>query len=520
MDEIISFASRSDDFRITAVSKDERTVLLALRPRTDGVTRYRWLYEEIRSAILDSRLAPGTRLPSTRQIARDYRLARGTVVAAFDQLAVEGYLDGTVGSGTYVREISPESTGERDTRLRVPGKRPRRLMSRRGRRIAARVLPTGLRNPGIQTFRSEPMPEAFPIEAWSRLVARCLRSGGALQAQGEPLGFRPLRAAIATILCEPRGFTCTADQVVITAGTQQSLELVAKLVLDPGNRVWVEDPGYPAVASLLRSEGAQVVGVPVDAEGLDCEAGRRCCSHARLVYVTPGCQYPLGMTMSPERRTHLLNWARASGAWIFEDDYDSHLHFGDRPLAALRALDRSTGVIYGNSFGKLLPRSLRLGFMVLPPDLVEAAHAANGFLRRYESVLDQAVLAEFICEGHLERCVRQSRALDADRRGELSAAAACELQGLLELSAFKGGAHIVGWLAAGLDEAEACARATALGIDCVPLGSLTLKRHMPAGIVMGTGGLQLPAIRPAMMRLKAALQDLMATAARDGSGCE
>jgi GntR family transcriptional regulator/MocR family aminotransferase len=519
MDEIISFASRSNDFRIAAVSKDERSAELTLRPRTDGVTRYRWLYEEIRDAILHSRLAPGTRLPSTRQIAREYRLARGTVVAAFDQLAVEGYLDGTVGSGTYVRELSAESTGERGVRLRAAAKRPRRLMSRRGRRIAARVLPMGLRNAGVETFRSEPMPDAFPIETWSRLLARCLRKGDGLQAQGEPLGFRPLRAAIATLLCEPRGLSCTADQVVITAGTQQSLELVAKLVLDPGNRVWVEDPGYPAVAPLLRCEGAEVIGVPVDAEGLDCEAGRHCCSHARLAYVTPGCQYPLGMTMTPERRMHLLNWARASGAWIFEDDHDSHLHFGDRPLAALRARDRSSGVIYGNSFGRLLPRSLRLGFMVLPPDLVEAAHAANGFLRRYESVLDQAVLAEFICEGHMEQCVRQTRALDAPRRAELSATAACELKGLLELSEFGGEARIVGWLAAGLDEAEACARATALGIDCVPLGSLTLKRRMPAGIVMGTGGLQLQAIRPALMRLKEALQHLMSTAARDASSC-
>jgi GntR family transcriptional regulator / MocR family aminotransferase len=519
MDEIISFASRSDDFRIAAVSKDERAVRFSLRPRTDGVTRYRWLYEEIRSAILDSRLAPGTRLPSTRQIAREYRLARGTVVAAFDQLAVEGYLDGTVGSGTYVRESSAASTGERGARLRVAAKRPRRLMSRRGRRIAARVLSTGLRNPG-ETFRSEPVPDAFPIETWSRLVARCLRRGGALQAQGEPLGFRPLRAAIATLLCEPRGLSCTADQVVITAGAQQSLELVAKLVLDPGNRVWVEDPGHPAVASLLRCEGAEVVGVPVDAAGLDCEAGGRCCRHARLAYVTPGCQYPLGMTMTLERRMQLLNWARASGAWIFEDDHDSRLHFGERPLAALRALDRSTGVIYGNSFGKLLPRPLRLGFMVLPPDLVEAAHAANGFLRRYESVLEQAVLAEFISEGHLERCVRQTRALDADRRGELSAAAACELEGLLELSELGDETHTVGWLAAGLDEAEACARATALGIDCVPLGGLTLKRRMPGGIVMSTGGLPLQAIRPALMRLKEALQDLMSTAARDGRSCE
>jgi GntR family transcriptional regulator / MocR family aminotransferase len=520
MDEILSFASRSEHFRLAAASKEERSVQFSLRPRTDGVTRYRWLYEEIRSAIRDSRLAPGTRLPSTRRIAREYGLARGTVVAAFDQLAVEGYLDGTVGSGTYVRDSAPGSSGERGVRPRVPAKLPRRLMSRRGRRISARVLPNHPRNPSVEMLRSEPpMPDAFPVETWSRLVARSLRRGGELQTGDEPLGFRPLRDAIAALLCVPRGLSCTADQVVITAGAQQSLELVAKLVLDPGNRAWVEDPGHPAVASLLRCEGAEVIGVPVDAEGLDCEAGRRCCRHARLAYVTPGCQFPLGMTMTLERRLNLLNWARESGAWVFEDDHDSHLHFGDRPLAALSALDRSNGVIYGNSFGKLLPRSLRLGFMVLPPDLVEAAHAAIGFLRRYESALDQAVLAEFICEGHLEQCVRQTRALDTALRAELAAAAACELKGLIELSDCSSGPHVVGWLAAGLEEAKACVLATAHGIECAPLASFTFERCMPAAMVMGTDGLRVQAIRPVMMRLKEALQDLIPDSARHARCC-
>ncbi len=343
---------------------------------------------------------------------------------------------------------------------------------------------------------------------WGRLAARRLRRAPELLSHGETLGFRPLREAIAGYVGLTRGVKCSAEQVLITTGTQQSLDLIARLVLDPGERVWMEDPGYPAVASLLRALGAHVVGVPVDEEGIDCDAGRRRARQARLAYVTPGCQFPLSGTMSLARRWSLLRWAQDEGAWVFEDDYDSQLRFSGRPLAALQSLDAGGCVIYSNSFNKMLFSSLRLGFLVLPPRLVEPVAAARSIIDRFPSVLEQATLCDFIAEGHMDQHMRRMRELYAARFEALIRAAQRELEGLMELAPIHAGLQTVGWLAAGIEEGEACRRAAEHGIDSVALSRLTIERTMPPGLVLGVGSADVRAVRRGVRQLARVLREL------------
>jgi len=473
-----------------------------LRDRSNGATLFRWLYDEIRTAIVDGRLPPGGRLPSTRSVAFQYRVARGTVVAAFDQLAAEGYVESTVGNGTFVRRMLPESLAEARSASRAS-------LSARGRRLAENPFPYLCANRSVETFRLDrPALDAFPTRLWSRIAARGLRSSAPrLLAHGEVLGFRPLRETVAAHVGLTRGVKCTADQVVITTGTQQSLDLITRLVLDPGDRVWMEDPGYAGATALLRASGAEVIGVPVDAEGIDCDAGRRRCRSAKFAYVTPGCQFPLGMGMSLRRRLALLRWAREEGAWIFEDDYDSQLRFSGRPLAALQSLDTGGCVIYSNTFNKMLFPALRLGFLVVPPTLVDAVAAARSVLDRFPSVLDQATLADFISEGYLDQHMRRMGELYTARFDALVRCAQRRIKDVMELSPVGAGLQIVGWLAKGIEENEACRRAAGRGVDSVALSKFTIERSMSPALVLGVACADIRAIRSGVERLGHTLRE-------------
>jgi GntR family transcriptional regulator/MocR family aminotransferase len=372
-------------------------------------------------------------------------------------------------------------------------------------------------NRTVETFRLDrPALDAFPTRLWSRIAARRLRSSTTrLLTHGEVLGFRPLREAIATHVGLTRGVKCTADQVVVTSGTQQSLDLVARLVLDPGDRVWMEDPGYAAATALLRASGAEVIGVPVDAEGLDCDVGRRRGHSAKLAYVTPGCQFPLNVGMSLPRRLALLQWAREAGAWVFEDDYDSQLRFSGRPLAALQSLDTAGCVIYSNTFNKMLFPGLRLGFLVVPPALVDAVTAARSVTERFPSVPDQATLSDFISEGHLDQHMRRMGDLYTARFEALIHSARRTLKDLMEISPAGAGLQVVGWLAPNLDEHEVSRRAAERGIDSVPLSKLMIDRSMSPGLVLGMASADVRAIRRAIQRLGELLRELQS---RSGIG--
>src|SRR5713226_10284815 len=413
--------------------KQATTLPLSLRLPLTGTPLYRWFYEELRAAILEGQLKPGARLPATRDLAEQYRLSRATVVAAFEQLKSEGYVEGRVGAGTYVSQVLPDELLQvgRISRERTAHVR-RVAWSSYARRL--KLFRGG--EPRItRAFRANQAAlDAFPTTLWGQVSARRLRRASTqLLAGGEALGYRPLRQAVAEYLNTSRGVKCSTEQVMIVSGVQEALERTAHLLLDPGDPVWVEEPGYPGAAIVFRAVGAKVCPVPVDAEGLDLELGQRRWKHAKLVYVTPAHQFPLGVTMSLRRRLALLEWARRSRTLILEDDYDSEYRYSGRPIPALQGLDRAGVVIFAGSFNEVLFPALRLGYLVVPPAMVDGFAAGQSVSMRHAPLLDQAVLCDFITEGDFARHIRRMRELYAERLAVFLESSRSRLSGLLEI---------------------------------------------------------------------------------------
>jgi len=391
------------------MAKRTATLPLALPPRDQAMPAYRWLSTALRAEILAGRLRPGARLPATRDLAGQYGLARGTIVNAFEQLKSEGYLSGSVGSGTYVNETLPDEllqVGRPAGARRPAGGPPRRRLSGFGRRVAP--LPEYDPRPA-RAFRTDlPALDLFPTALWAQIAARRWRRASRSLLLGcGPLGYPPLREATADYLRTSRGVRCAAEQVAIVSGVQEALDLAARVLLDPGDRVCLEEPGYVGAARVLEACGARISAVPVDGEGMALPGPRL--AGARLAYVTPAHQFPLGTSMSLPRRLALLDWARRSGALLFEDDYDSEYRYSGRPLPALQGLDRHGLVLFAGSFSKVLFPSLRLGYLVIPEDLVDRFAAAKSVASRHAPPFEQAVLSEFITEGHFGRHVRRMR---------------------------------------------------------------------------------------------------------------
>lgn len=484
---------------------------IALDPRR-SVPLHRQIYDELRAAILSGRLAPGVRLPSTRSLADDLGVSRNTVMYASEQLFAEGYIHGRVGSGTFVANALPEQMLEigRDDSSGTPRRRGRREFSKRGRQLASMtVMPRRGPSPG-PAFRSGlPAVEHFPLAVWRRLLDRRLRAATRdVFAYGESLGYRPLREAIAAHLTAARGARCEPDQVLVTSGAQQALDLVARVVLDPGDQVWVEDPGYVAARAALMAAGARLVPVPVDGEGIDVAAGAKRAPRARLVYVTPSHHHPLGMTMSLARRLALLQWANRAGAWIVEDDFASEYRYAGRPLAALQGLDTEGRVLYVGTFSKVLFPSLRLGYLVVPRDTVEAFAAARAIADRHSPTLEQGVTADFITEGHFARHLRRMRMLYAERCELLTRALANDTDGLLTPNPVDAGVLMIGWLAEGMDDRTAFQAGYARGVDSAPLSAYCLRSRPGHGLLLGFTGVDEAQIRAGVRTLTEALHGL------------
>jgi len=461
------------------------TLDLVLPPRSGGQPAQRWVYEGVRAAILDGRLRAGARLPATRDLARQHGLARGTVVAAFSQLQAEGYVRSTVGSGTFVGEVPPDALlglGRPPEGPSRPRKSPSIRLSRFGRRV--RELPV-LEPRRTRAFRTDlPALELFPATLWAQVTGRVLRRASIRLLLGcEPLGFRPLREAVATHLRSARGARCGPEQIAIVSGVQEALDLTARLLVDPGDRVCLEDPGYGGAARAFSAVGARLVPVPVDAEGLVVD--RRQLHGVRLVYTTPAHQYPLGVTMSIARRLALLRWARGSGAVLFEDDYDGEYRYQGRPIPALQGLEPDAPVLLAGSFGKVLFPALRLGYLVLPASLVDRVAALRSSTVRHPPVPEQAVLASFIEEGHLGRHVRRMREVYAERRAALYETAERMLGERLALSPVEAGLQTTGLLGPGLRGPAVVRAAGQQGVEVTALGSEWRGRFRREGLQLG-----------------------------------
>jgi GntR family transcriptional regulator/MocR family aminotransferase len=465
---------------------------------------HRQLYGALREAVLSGHLAPGARLASTRTMASDLGVSRNTVMAAFDQLLAEGYLEGRVGAGTFVTRTLPDHTLRARTRPSAATRERRargRGLSARGRVLVSSPVPPTRAGPPRPLRVGTPAIDEFPLDAWSRLVTKHWRSGAReLLGYGDPAGYRPLREAIAVHLAVARGVRCDPDQVVIVSGSQQALDLTARLLVDDGDRVWIEDPGYMGARASIASSGAKLVPVPVDAEGIDVAEGVRRAPDAAMAYVSPSHQYPVGATMSLARRLALLAWARDAGAWILEDDYDSEFRYAGRPLAALQGLDADGRVIYLGTFSKVMLPSLRIGYMVLPTDIVDAFVTARAVSDRHSPAIEQAALAEFIREGLLERHIRRMRMLYADRQASLLDAARRHLGDAIDLRPAHAGMHLTGFLPDGRDDGALARTALAAGVEVMALSSYAIERRRP-GLVLGYACATPAEIRAAVRRL-------------------
>jgi GntR family transcriptional regulator/MocR family aminotransferase len=476
-----------------------RSLDLALPPRRTAMPAYRWLYTALRSEILSGHLRPGTRLPATRDLARQYALARGTIVNAFEQLRSEGYIEGAAGSGTYVSKVLPEALLDVAHHRRensAPARRPKLALSPYAQRASLFVSyeprPT-------RAFRANlPALDLFPIALWAKITARCLRRVSTRHLMGsDPSGYIPLRQAIADHLSRSRGVRCQPQQVAIVSGVQQALDLAARILIAPGDRVCMESPGYPGAALVFQAFRAKLIAAPIDSEGVMVRGLPR--RNVRLIYVTPGHQFPLGVTMSLARRLELLAWARQSGALIFEDDYDSEYRYSGRPIPALQGLDNAGQVLYAGSFSKVLFPALRLGYLVVPSHLVDRVAAIQSLTARHSPLLEQLILSEFIREGHFQAHLRRMRQLYAERLAVLMEQARSRLSGLLEISPVEAGLQTVGWLAHGISAESAAVAAARRQIDVTPLAQYS---YSPATRKAASSALQLgfAAIPPAEIR--------------------
>jgi GntR family transcriptional regulator/MocR family aminotransferase len=464
---------------------------------------YRQIYDGYREAIVNGCLRAGQRLPSTRGLSAELEISRIPVLGAFEQLRAEGYFESRVGAGTFVARSLPDDpfTARRDV-LAGSRSRPRRRPLRRHPSHLMRKPEPWLQGAGA--FRlSQPAVEQFPFEAWSVLVARHSRNPlAALLQYGDPMGRQPFREAVAAYLRTARAVRCEPEQVMVVSGSQQALDITARVLLESGDRVWVEEPGYRGARDVLTMAGASLVPVPVDAEGLDVKAGVRLGEKARAVYVTPSHQYPLGVTMSASRRLQLLDWARRRGSWIIEDDYDSEFRYQSLPVAALQGLDREGCVVYIGTFSKVLFPALRIGYLVVPPDLAARFAAVREAMDVFPPSLPQAVFVDFMKEGHFARHIRRVRSLYRERRSVLAEALARELGSVVELIGDSAGMHLAVALKRGLRDLPIAEGAARQGLWTMPLSSCYLGKPSRQGLVLGYGGTSVAEIPAAVQRLR------------------
>jgi len=493
----------------TSMASSFAAVLL---DESSSVPLYRQLYNRLREAILMGQLPPGTHLPSTREMAVEMKVSRHTVFNAFEQLQAEGYVEGQVGSGTFVSLTLPEDLLQ--VRVRAANislvNPETRTVSRRGK-IITRTQMIERKGQLLPFMQGIPALDEFPIATWSWLIAKRWRQPPPeLLQYGPAAGYAPLREAIAAYLGPSRGVKCEPDQIIVVSGAQQAIDLAARILIDDRDPVLVEEFCYGAARAALLSAGARLVPVPVDEAGLNISAVATGSASARLAYVTPSHQYPLGVTMSASRRQALLDWATRTRAWILEDDYDSEYRYTKRPLAALQGMDRNGRVIYIGTFSKVLFPALRLGFVVAPTDLVDAFVTARATLGWCSPTLDQAVLADFMAQGHFTRHIRRMRTIYAERQAALIDALEREAGDLLEIKPADAGIHLTCSLSNRIDDRAVSREAAELGVVAQPISAFRVDESVAvrSGLILGYGAYNIRQIKEAARKLGAALKNV------------
>ena len=449
---------------------------------------HRQIYNAYRTAVVSHSLRPKERVPSTRTLASELGISRIPVLNAYAQLLAEGYFETHVGAGTAVSSMLPDQITPPQRPVVSPGLRSGdRPISHDCATLPPiqRILPwLGGRRGAFSV--GQPALDQFPFKIWSRLsVRQCRNLHVASMHYGDPMGIRDLREAIATYLRTARGVRCEAEQVMIVTGSQQGLEITTRVLLDRGSRVWMEEPGYRFARNVFNMNGCRVIAVPVDSEGINVAAGVERCRKARAALVTPSHQYPLGVTMSASRRLQLLEWAHNSGSWIIEDDYDSEYRYDSMPIASLQGLDRYSRVVYMGTFSKVLFPSLRLGYVIIPSDLIERFLAVRLAMDMGPPIFLQLVLADFITEGHFSRHIRRMRSLYRERRNALLENIRNELDIAVNVTGEQTGLHLSMTLPRGLRDHEIAERAAQHRLWLAPLSASYAERPSPQGFILG-----------------------------------
>ena len=493
--------------------------------RRQGLSRQ--LYQALRMRVLDGRLASGTRLPASRDLAAALAISRNSVVRAYDQLYAEGFIEGRVGDGTYVAQLpqnglpakklstNPSTglstglpTGLSTKQTETPGILSSKVIHNAAlERMQKHHLPSPPSGPPRAFRVGVPAFDLFPFEVWAKLNAAFWRKPDLQQlCYGAPEGDARLRGLIAAYLRSSRGMQCSAEQIVITSGAQQGISLCAQLLVEPGDGVAVENPGYRAAGHAFAVAGARLHGVAVDSEGIDCAELARV-TDCRLAYVTPSHQYPTGVVMSLARRLELLAWAERTQGWIVEDDYDGEYRYSGAPLAPLAALDRGGRVLYVGTFGKVAFPALRLGYLVLPLGLVEAFSRRRAVDVRHSEVSTQAVMAEFMAAGHFQRHIRRMRRAALSRRNTLLSGWPADIPGVGELPAIAAGLHMTVPVESVARERELIELASSVDVEINGLSSYWLPTcatpiDQRAGLVLGFAAVPETSIKAALERLR------------------
>ncbi|MGH6967446.1 MAG: PLP-dependent aminotransferase family protein [Phenylobacterium sp.] len=475
------------------------------RPPQAGGPVIRQVYEQLRGAIHDGALPPGGRLPSSRDLAQRLGVARASVVAAYDQLLAEGYAEGRKGSGTYV---SADLTGVLD--LKSPA--PAASSAPTERPDRTRPAAIGVMAPvtaGSATFTNgRTLMDARALDAWSKSTRRALRTLDPVHfGYSDPAGDPRLREAVAEYLRAARGVVCDPDQIIMTSGAQQAVDLSVRLLVRPGDAAWLEDPGYPPTWHALAAAGARTQPVPVDRSGLIVQAGVAAAPRARAAFVTPSHQYPLGVALSMGRRLELIAWARAADAWIVEDDYASEFRYAGAPLASLQGLDGGERVIYVGTLNKALFPGLRLGYMVAPRALAEPLAEIRRLVDRQPPTLTQAITLDFMQSGQFAAHIRRRRLAYKAQRDALAGALQRRLGHMLEVDVPDQGMHLIGYLKDGRSDVEVEAKAQARGLIARAISRLHHAAPPRSGLMLGFTGFPANAMEPGVARLAAALED-------------
>ncbi len=478
----------------------------------DGVGPvYLQIYRAVRSRILDGSLAPGLRLQSTREVAVELRVARNTVLQAYEQLLAEGYVSGRVGSGTFVAREMPDrmmEVADTSPEPMSPGDQTAFGLSSFAQRVQIWDSPLKPKPRALRyDFRyGHPDIEDFPFDVWRRLLARRARSANANSLlYAAPEGTPALRRAIAGYVQRSRGVRCHEDQVLVVNGSQQALDLLARALLDPGDVVLIENPSYLGAREVFRAAGARLIPGRVDPDGLNFEGLPRIANRTRLIYVTPSHQFPTGAVMPLARRLALLSWAQATGCYVIEDDYDSEFRYDGKPVEAVQGLDRSGLVIYLGTMSKTLFPGLRLGYLIVPPALVEPLRAIKFLADRHTSTLQQDVLTDFIADGHFERHLRRSRKRNASRREALMQSLTRRLGGLGEMQGANAGLHMMVWLSGRVNSelSSIVTQAAAADVGIYPVTPYYFDPPHQAGLLLGYAGLDESGIDQGITRLAA-----------------